>query len=71
MSELEIEEILKRNRELEKEVLALKGLEDNKSKAFSNIDNKYLKSLKIVEENFIDDKFTNWLNNNLEISDDK
>jgi hypothetical protein len=69
MSELEIEEILKRNKELEK-LLGLKGIEEDKSKAFSKVTTQYLNDLKVVEINFSDEIFENWFNNNIKISDE-
>ena len=64
---MNIEELLKRNIELEKEILALKGLViKEKAKAFSSVDKKYLNDLKIIERNFSNrKKFDEWFNNNI------
>ena len=68
---MNIEELLKRNIELEKEILALKGLAiKEKAKAFSSVDTKYLNDLQIVEENLSDKIFENWFNNNILIDKD-
>ena len=65
MTELEI--LKKENKELKK----LLGLEnEEKPKAFSGIDSKYLKDLNIVKKNLSDDIFEKWFNNNISIEKD-
>jgi len=66
LEQIQAEEIEK----LRKENLALKGIEEDKSKAFSKVTTQYLNDLKVVEINFSDEIFENWFNNNIKISDE-
>ena len=61
----------KKIEELEAEILALKGKKKDKSKAFSDVTNKYLKKLKIVKENFSGNKFNDWFNNDYNLLDEE
>jgi hypothetical protein len=68
MTELEIEEILKRIKKLEKENLALRGIEEDKSKAFSKVTTQYLKDLLKIKKLKDKNKFNSWFNQNILIS---
>jgi hypothetical protein len=58
-----------------KEIQELKKLlgliEEDKPKAFSSVDMKYLNSLNLINKNLDEDIFDNWFNNNCKISDDE
>ena len=65
----ELEKVLKENEKLKKENLALKGIEEEKSKAFSSVDIKYLHKVVTIEKNILDkNRFNIWFSNNCKIT---
>ncbi len=66
------EELLKRNRELEREILELKGIKTEtipeiKTYTFSKIRDKELKKLVHIKKNLDESIFDEWLNNKIDI----
>ncbi len=71
----ELERVFKKNKELEKEILLLRGIEKEKKKSipsyqFSKVTDTILENLFDIEQIIDREKFNNWFDNSL-ILDEK
>ena len=73
----ELERVIKENKKLQKEILVLKGIEDDKDKksdkikvSFSKVTDKKLKECVNIKQKFKQDIFENWFNSNYKITKD-